>query len=120
MPGGGSKSNVPVLKFTFEIVPPAGVVALMLPLVTVKVVDTQPFTPLSALSFTLPSKPVIPMTFMLAWAVRPVGATTTGGSFTALTVMVNVWSAERFTLGATLLPSSTACYVISAVPFGLG
>ena len=40
-PAGGSKSKVPVVKFTFETVPPAGLVALMLPAVTVKGVDTQ-------------------------------------------------------------------------------
>src|SRR5205085_3016899 len=108
-PGGGSKSNAPVLKFTFETMPPAGVVALMLPAFTVNGVGLHGGEPVPvSTSVTFANRPVSPVTFMLACAAYAAGATTTGGSFTALTVIVNVWSAERFTMGATLLPSSTA------------
>src|SRR5262249_37831637 len=91
-PGGGSKSNVPVPVFTFEMVPPAGDVALTLAASTVNEVETHPLTPLSVASEAPASSPVKPTIFMLACAEYVFGKLTTstvGGSLTALIVMVN-------------------------------
>ena len=73
----------------------------MLPLVTVKGVDTQGGdpNPVSLGSVTFPSRPVSPVLFMFADTAKAAGATTTGLSLTGLTVIVKVWSAELSTPG---------------------
>src|SRR3990172_1699986 len=64
-PGGGSKSKLPVPVFRLEIVPPVGVVALVVP--KVKVAEYPP-SPVSG-SVAPVSSPVRPVIFMLACAL---------------------------------------------------
>ena len=124
-PGGGSKSNVPVVKFAFETMPPAGVVALMLPLFTVNGVGLHAGEPVPvSTSVTFANRPVSPVRFMLACTANAAGATTTGGSFTAVIVIVNVFSVDGC-VGLSgfpplaVPPLSCTWYLMTAVPFWL-
>src|SRR5262249_12544436 len=89
-PGGGVHRNYPYAAATTE--PPNGLVVLMLPGVIVNVFETHPLTPLSAASETPESKPTpAGMSIGMFACAEKLLFVTVGGSFTALTVIVNVW-----------------------------
>src|SRR5262249_13862616 len=118
-PGGGVKRNEPSAAATIE--PPKGLVVLMLPGVIVNVVETHPLTPLSAASETPESKPTpAGMAIGMLACAEKLLFVTVGGSLTALTVIVNVWSPELSTPPLAVPPSSCAWYVIVAAPFWFG
>src|ERR1051325_10062864 len=92
----------------------------MLPGAMVKVVETHPLTPLSALSATPVSKPTLAAITigMLAVALYSL-LVTVGGSLTALIVIVKLWVALVSTPPLAVPPLSLIRKVTVAVPFWL-